>query len=192
MHSTDNLEDGYLGSGKRLWYSINYHGRDNHTKEILEFYENREELKKRETEIVNEQLINEELCMNLKNGGEGGFTSEGHREKFINTKNRLLAKKNSEKTQKWLIENNPSWNKKRLKNISKGLKNNTTIINGTFKSKTHSEEAKKKISEKAKQRTGERNSQYGTCWVTKDGENKKIKKELLPDYQNNGWVRGRK
>ena len=23
MHSTDNLEDGYLGSGKRLRYSIN-------------------------------------------------------------------------------------------------------------------------------------------------------------------------
>lgn len=29
MHSTDNLEDGYVGSGKRLWYSINKHGKEN-------------------------------------------------------------------------------------------------------------------------------------------------------------------
>ncbi len=26
MHSTDNLEDGYQGSGKRLKYSVNKHG----------------------------------------------------------------------------------------------------------------------------------------------------------------------
>ena len=29
MHSTDNMEDGYIGSGKRLWHSINYHGKEN-------------------------------------------------------------------------------------------------------------------------------------------------------------------
>jgi hypothetical protein len=42
MHSTDNLEDGYFGSGKRLWFSINYHGKKNHSKEILEFLESRQ------------------------------------------------------------------------------------------------------------------------------------------------------
>ena len=35
MHSTDNIDDNYLGSGKRLWNSINYHGKENHKKEIL-------------------------------------------------------------------------------------------------------------------------------------------------------------
>jgi hypothetical protein len=28
--------------------------------------------------------------------------------------------------------------------------------------------------------------------ITKDDENKKIKKELLNDYINDGWVKGRK
>jgi hypothetical protein len=37
MHSTNNLEDGYLGSGKILGYSIAKHGRENHKREILEF-----------------------------------------------------------------------------------------------------------------------------------------------------------
>ena len=40
--------------------------------------------------------------------------------------------------------------------------------------------------------TGETNSQYGTCWVTKDGSNKKIKKEDLETYLNEGWCKGRK
>jgi hypothetical protein len=44
MHSTDNLEDGYMGSGKRLWNSINYHGKETHVKEILEYCKSREEL----------------------------------------------------------------------------------------------------------------------------------------------------
>lgn len=29
MHSTDNLDDGYVGSGKRLWNSIKKHGKEN-------------------------------------------------------------------------------------------------------------------------------------------------------------------
>ena len=42
MHSTSNIDDGYLGSGKRLRYSIRKHGEDNHEKEILEFFDSRE------------------------------------------------------------------------------------------------------------------------------------------------------
>ena len=53
MHSTDNLDDGYLGSGRRLRYSINKYGKENHHREILEYCKTREELKSRETEIVN-------------------------------------------------------------------------------------------------------------------------------------------
>lgn len=35
------------------------------------------------------------------------------------------------------------------------------------------------------------NSQYGTIWITKDCKNKKIKPELLPDYEQQGWKKGR-
>ena len=72
MHSTNNLEDGYLGGGKRLWYSIQKYGLENHECEILEFLPSREDLKRREAEIINEELLANPLCMNLKFGGEGG------------------------------------------------------------------------------------------------------------------------
>ena len=76
MHSTSNLEDNYIGSGKRLWLSIRKHGRENHMKEILEFLEDRNALKAREKEIVNKMLLKDLMCMNLIEGGEGGFNNE--------------------------------------------------------------------------------------------------------------------
>ena len=72
MHSTDDLDDEYFGSGQRLWHSINYHGKEAHSKEILEFLPDRESLRKREAEIVNEEVLSDEKCMNLIMGG-GAF-----------------------------------------------------------------------------------------------------------------------
>ena len=39
---------------------------------------------------------------------------------------------------------------------------------------------------------GKTNSQYGTCWVIKNGLSKKIKKEELDSFIQDGWVKGRK
>ena len=78
MHSTNKLEDGYIGSGKRLWYSINKYGKENHKCEILEFVEDRKLLAKREAEIVTEEFLLDPLCLNLKVGGSGGFWSKEH------------------------------------------------------------------------------------------------------------------
>lgn len=183
MHSTDDLEDGYLGSGKRLWYSINYHGKENHTKEILEFCKTREELRKREEEIVNEQLLNEKLCMNLKTGGDGGKLSDEHM--------LILSKAGNEK-QKWLIENDKNFKIRRreigLKNI--GHLKTFSKEHKIWVGKKHKEESKRKIGEKNSiKQKGNGNSQFGTCWITNGKENKKIKKgEIIP----NGWKLGRK
>ena len=77
MHSTDDLNDGYLGSGTLLRRSINKHGKENHSIEILEFLNSREELAAREKEIVSLQEIAKKECMNLKVGGSGGNVGKG-------------------------------------------------------------------------------------------------------------------
>lgn len=87
MHSTDNLDDGYMGSGRRLRYSLNKYGKENHKREILEFCPSREELLSREEEIVNLNEIAKEECMNLKVGGDsdsryGTFMSDEHKKKI--------------------------------------------------------------------------------------------------------------
>jgi hypothetical protein len=73
MHSTDDITDGYVGSGTRLWHSIKKHGRSNFKIEILEFCSDRESLKLREAEIITEDMIKDPMCMNLRTGGEGGY-----------------------------------------------------------------------------------------------------------------------
>lgn len=69
IHSTDDLDDGYLGSGLKITRSLRKYGKDSHTKEILEFHPGREEVLKREVEIVNEELLNDPRCLNIALGG---------------------------------------------------------------------------------------------------------------------------
>ena len=184
IHSTTNIDDGYLGSGKRLRYSIRKYGIENHSKEILNFFDSRESLLECEKKIVNIDLVNDGLCMNLKVGGTGGLIG--------------LPKKTLDKIRKgasdYMIE---KWkNNDFRKKISKILIENTIknhkkgVINySTTKNKNISEEHKRKIGDKNKiKQNGEKNSQYGTCWITNGDENKKIKKDsLIPE----GWSKGR-
>ena len=192
MHSTDNLDDEYIGSGKRLRYSINKHGIKNHLCEKIEFFETREALRNKEIEIVNENLLKDKLCMNLKVGGTGGFSRKdaikGNLIRIQVFKHRLkedkifydsycekmrksrIGKKASEKTKKILSikntgENNPMYNKKQ---------NITSII------------------KMKKAKTGCNNPSYGTCWIynLELKQCKKIFKTEIYLYEN--WVLGRK
>ena len=70
MHSTDDLNDGYKGSGMLLSRSIKKYGKDSHICEILEFCVDRETLATREREIITE-VKSDPLCMNIAHGGIG-------------------------------------------------------------------------------------------------------------------------
>jgi hypothetical protein len=184
MHSTSNLEDGYLGSGKRLRYSIRRYGKENHTKEILEFLPTREKLVIREFEIIDNNLLNDVLCINLRPGGQGGFISEEQqRHRSICAGNAFAKKyKEDENFRKEVI-------RKRNIGVVKNHKQGKYNYN-TFEGKTHSEETKLLISQVKKNTgVGDNNSQFGTCWITNEIENKKIHKgDPIPK----GWRLGRK
>lgn len=63
--------------------------------------------------------------------------------------------------------------------------------NGFF-GKHHSAETLEKLSGPRPRSMGEKNSQFGTCWITNGAENKKIKKEELENFISLGYTRGRK
>lgn len=92
MHSTTNEADGYMGSGLLLRRSIEKHGLENHTKEILEYCLNIKDLRNREAEIVNKELLLDSDCMNLKCGGMGGATMTG-RKRSQETKDKISKAK---------------------------------------------------------------------------------------------------
>ena len=186
MHSTYKLDDGYLGSGKMLRYSIRKYGKENFSIEIIEFFHSREDLVNAEINLITEMIIDDNLCMNLRKGGMGGITSKEH-QKIFSLKGNLKLKElrtNEIYRGEWLNKKN---------NFKKGVENpNFGKKNMNFLNKKHTEDSKIKIGEKSSiNQKGEKNSQFGTCWITKEGENKKIKKELLENYLNDGWIKGR-
>jgi hypothetical protein len=186
MHSTNNLEDGYIGSGKRLWYSIKKYGRENFKCEIVEMLPNRDLLKQKESEIVCDKLLEDKMCLNLKNGGEGGFSSEEHRKKFLEAakKTNLISLQNGHKTQSFLWKNDKKWIEEQRKIRSLCAKGNKS-----FTGRTHKTQSKIKIGQaNSITQKGAKNSQYGTFWITNGSESKKNKiGEDIPI----GWYKGR-
>ncbi len=76
MHSTNDLNDGYMGSGKRISYLLKTYEKSRFSFEILHYLPNRELLIMKEKEVVNEEILKDPKCLNLKKGGEGGFTTQ--------------------------------------------------------------------------------------------------------------------
>lgn len=71
MHSTDDVNDGYMGSGSIIARSIKKHGKDNHVIEIVEYLPDRKSLSLREEEILTKELRKDPMCMNIRSGGTG-------------------------------------------------------------------------------------------------------------------------
>lgn len=189
MHSTSNLEDGYFGSGKVLKRSLNKYGKENHTFEILEYIKDRSSLKLREKELVNDSLLSDPMCMNLQIGGGGGFSGEEHKKKWI------LAGSvagNAKQSELWKDPTysmlRSSKNKKTMSDPE--IKTRALVGFSKYRGTRHTEDTKKKIgSSNSVSQKGSSNSQYGTCWITNEKENKKIHRgDLIPD----GWKLGRK
>lgn len=185
MHSTNNLNDGYLGSGRRLRYSIRKYGIENHKKEILLFFENRELLIEGEINFITNEMINDPNCMNLRGGGTGGFSIE---------QQKINAKKSNEKQQLLMLNN--EWRKNKGEKITKSLKRaydegrRKKIFVYDWNGKKHRNDSKEKIGmHNSINQRGEKNSQYNTHWITNGIKNKKIKgNDVIP----NGWKLGRK
>lgn len=72
VHSTNNLDDGYLGSGKRIIRSINKYGESNFTREIVQYFSNVKNAYSLERAIVTPELLLDKHCLNLATGGHGG------------------------------------------------------------------------------------------------------------------------
>lgn len=77
MHSTSNLDDGYLGSGTVISRAIKRYGRENFIIKILEFCESRDHLRIKESELITQDVINDPMCMNLRLGGDNGLGTFG-------------------------------------------------------------------------------------------------------------------
>jgi hypothetical protein len=195
-HKTDKLDDGYMGSGKHLKRAIAKYGISAFSKQILDVFDNVEDMFRMESVVVNENFILQKTNYNLRVGGSGGFTreeaSKGRQrtnlllqEKYGNDWRKLVAIKGNVKCHEILAQkraDDPKF--------------------GRFSEEDSAKGRQAAMSEKSRQKRiatmrlrghnqGEKSSQFGTCWIynLETLENKKIKKDgIIPS----GWVKGRK
>lgn len=200
VHNTDNIEDGYMGSGKRLHYAFKKYGIENFEKEILKFFSTEQEAFEFESEIVTESLVKADNCYNISVGG-----------KYLDCTNKAVVKdKDSnyfliDKTDERFINNQVSgitFGMVPVKDASGSVflvdKNDKRIKNGKLNylwtGRKHTKKTREKMSnthKKNNNNVGAKNSQFGTCWVTNGTENKKIKIKDFDEFENNGWKKGR-
>lgn len=235
IHSTENLEDSYMGSGIRLWNAYNKHGIWNFHKEIIEYFETRDLALKREAEIVNRDLINDPKCYNIILGGGNSAATGTVTVKLKDSDKYMMVTQEEFYANKHLYETATNGkvtcslketdkivhisveefytNREKYQTYGDGKvlvkdseghcslinKNDFRIQSGEltlyWKGETHSVETILKMKEtfkKNKHQQGEKNSNYGNCWITKDGQSKTVKKDDLNLWLDQGWKIGRK
>ena len=149
VHQTKDLDDGYLGSGSHISAAIKKYGKENFCKEILEFFDNMNDMFIKERKVVNEDFLKRDDVYNKVLGGHGGspkgngFTFKGcnHSEE---TKQRLKESKvnfkHSEQTKRLLSENN--WSKRDPKAHSESSR---LANEGKSKSDEHKEKIRQSL-----------------------------------------------
>ena len=152
----------------------------------------RKALAAREAELVNEDLLHDSMCMNLKSGGFGGFCNEEHQLKCSNAGIYALNEKlrtDQEFKNRWLVSQKSKWENVPAETRIK------TKERLAWKGRHHVQETKDKIGKKTSiSQKGENNSQHGKMWIFNDQllMSKSILKNELEIYLLKGWKQGRK
>lgn len=184
IHTTRDIDDGYMGSSVYLKRSIEKYGIENFKREILFDFESAKEMIDKEREMVDEDFVSRNDTFNINLGG-GSFY-------FVNINGLNNSPAHIAKMKMHYA--NPIFKEKFKLSVSDGLKR-VNFNHKTFLGKSHSEETKKRIGEKtSKIQQGEGNSQFGTCWIhhLELKISKKIKNNELDSFLSEGWIKGRK
>jgi hypothetical protein len=133
LHSTNDIDDSYLGSGVFLKKAIRKYGYKNFKKEILFVFDNKQDMIKKEKELVTEEFCLRKDNYNMVKGGYGLSTlSKQKRDRAIAKMKKTKAKQDltkiSEKRIKTMLDNDPDCFKKIAKKSSEKQKEN--YLNG--------------------------------------------------------------
>lgn len=127
-HSTNDVDDSYLGSGVALKKAIEKYGKENFYKEIIEFCDSEDEMYLKEEKIVSEHYKKDE-CYNMNIGGKGGWnyvnsTGINLGDNNIMRKSEEVRQIVSEKGRK-IRRGNSKYRKIALDNLKKAVEVNT-------------------------------------------------------------------
>lgn len=209
IHSTNDLNDEYMGSGVLIKKAIEKYGVDCFKKDIIQFVDSREDLIQLEKNIVNESIVNDEMSYNMVLGGSN----------FLNTTIGMITVRDSngntfnvkvddqrrisgelvpilKGTRNVIDKNGNSYNVSiddpRIKtgelfSPSKGM---VTVIDKDGNFHYVSTDDERYISGELKFKCPNPEGRKHWKWVIKNGECKSIHENELDEYLQDGWIIG--
>lgn len=145
IHKTDDINDSYLGSGRRLIKAIKKYGKTNFIRDILFIYDNATDAFNKEIQLVDNSFLARKDVYNLVPGGMGYAAGRKMSQKFKNRcrermlgNTQLLGHKHSEITRKRMSISS--------RGKSKSLEHRRKLSESAKKKPKMSEETKNKIS----------------------------------------------
>lgn len=198
VHKTKTLDDGYMGSGKVILSAIKKYGIENFSKSILETFDNVETMFAREKEIVTDDFLSRDDVYNLRRGGHGGFDYINKDSQKLRLHNKRARKNTDKKLEEkygsdWRsilgkigsdhANTDASKEKRKMTRRTKGVKSCADVMNTP-----EVNNKRKHTFEKIGHQKGEKNSRFGSMWITNGEINQSVHKDsVIPE----GWHRGR-
>lgn len=200
-HQTENINDGYMGSGKALHAAYKKYGVEKFRKEIIRCCSSVEEMYEVEKELV-EPFYKNKKSYNIMEGGRGGFN-------FINDSGQNGAVKGvikrlelfadaewyevwKDKQRKGCKAHAETVSKSEFSRRGKQANQTAKLRNGvySFEGKQHTEETKLMIGKKNSiHQSGKNNSRFGSMWITNGVVSKSVPKDSIISAE---WYKGRK
>ena len=200
IHCTDNLNDGYMGSGVLLHKAFKKHGIENFNKEIIKYFETWQDALEYERNIVNESLIKDPNCYNIARGGKGFAEnnvivfdpSQNKNIMISNTDPRFISGELKPYDYGKIMVKDKDGNKFRVYPTDPRYISGEVIplAKGVKKSLTH----RQKLSEASKKLVANKTHNWtNSCFIHKMENNQKINKRIqldeLQKYLNDGWIK---
>lgn len=194
VHKTNDPQDDYLGSGKILKRAVAKYGRESFVKQILVQCATAEEAFAIEQRVIN-NYWGDPMCYNLVKGGHGGFdylnatglNTKGSKKVMAALRARMQEDSDfANRVQAAALAGRARWNA-----TEDGRAHYLRHPPPLFTGRVHTAEARQKQSIAGRKRTGSKNSQFGTCWITRDGVSRKIRRDEIDSFVSNGWAPGR-
>ncbi len=220
-HSTNNLNDGYFGSGKLIKEAIKEFGKENFERITLELFDNADDMFLAENKYITPEIVKDPLSYNQNYGGAGitddeNYTRWGNKEYHDKVANSIKKFANSPEGKKQLSKSAfTRWSDPKFKEKM------TLISNSTEVREKHSQAAKKHWEENYNSIVEKRNtpeykemkskemkkryedeefrkkmdeSRKDRVWMYSEilRKNTTVKKDKVKEMESNGWILGRK
>ena len=189
-HSSESLDDKYMGSGPLIKAAIAKYGMTNFKKTILKTFSTSEEAFEHEAQIVTMAEVNDPMCYNIQPGGKGGqkrFTDEELKERALERQKKYNQRPEVKERQKEYLqrpeakERRKEYRQQNKEHISKQWKD--YYQRNKESRKEYRQQNKERILEYHKEHYQQNKEQYRECMKEYYQQNKEQYRERMKEYR---------